>query len=81
MGSMMALAAAATVSSRFSYSETLISSLPTIFFVALSMVMTPMLAKAVPVDWMASPFGPAVMTVWEWPSMMKSMPCTFLARS
>ena len=45
------------------------------------MVMTPMLAKAVPVDWMGSPFGPAVMTVWEWPSMMKSMPCTFLARS
>ena len=45
------------------------------------MVMTPMLAKAVPVDWMASPFGPAVITLWEWPSMMKSMPFTFLARS
>ena len=56
-------------------------SLPTICFVALSMVMTPMLAKAVPVDWMASPFGPAVITLWEWPSMMKSMPFTFLARS
>ena len=65
----------------FSLCQMALSSLPTIFFVALSMVMTPMLAKAVPVDWMASPFGPAVMTVWEWPSMMKSMPCTFLARS
>ena len=65
----------------FSVCQMVLSSLPTIFFVALSMVMTPMLAKAVPVDWMASPFGPAVMTVWEWPSMMKSMPFTFLARS
>ena len=65
MGSMMALAAAATVSSRLVYSETFSRSLPMIFLVALSMVMTPMLAKAVPVDWMASPFGPSVMTVWE----------------
>ena len=65
----------------FSVCQMALSSLPTIFFVALSMVMTPMFLKAVPVDWMGSPFGPAVMTEWEWPSMMKSMPCTFLARS
>ena len=65
----------------FSVCQMALSSLPAICFVALSMVMTPMLAKAVPVDWMSSPFGPAVITLWEWPSMMKSMPFTFLARS
>ena len=37
----------------FAVCQMALSSLPTICFVALSMVMTPMLAKAVPVDWMA----------------------------
>ena len=29
------------------------------------MTITPMLANAVPVDWMGSPFSPLVITVWE----------------
>ena len=40
------------------------------------MTITPMFLNAVPVDWMGSPFSPLVITVWEWPSTMKSMPLT-----
>ena len=40
-----------------------------------------MLANFVPVDWMGSSFAPFSITVWEWPSMMKSSPVTFSYRS
>ena len=63
--SMIFCAAAATVASLAVSSLISKRELLSIFLVASSMTITPILANAVPVDWMGSPFSPLVITVWE----------------
>ena len=49
--------------------------------VSLSITTTPMYSNFVPVDWIGSPFSPAVITVWLWPSIRKSAPVMLFHRS
>ena len=65
MRSMIFCAAAATAASLAVSSLISKRELLSIFLVASSMTITPILANFVPVDWMGSPFLPLVITLWE----------------